>query len=136
MNDETLLRTVKNSLMIAGHEMGPVGDHWPAIHAVSKGVDEEFDRLHKNEAVIGEMEFHIASALRDVEEMAAGCSDPEGRRQMEELAKQMWDEYYALLEPISEKFRPSVQDVLESENPASRNMRSALKIIRDMGGNV
>lgn len=133
MNDDTLLQTVKNSLMIAGHEMGPVGDHWPAIHTVVKGVEKEFDAMHRNEAVVGELEFHIADALRQVEEAAAAAS-PEMKPQIEAFAREMWERYYAIFEPVEKKFRPSPEDLLGEDLSPIKHMRAAMNIIEGMGG--
>lgn len=135
MDDETLLKTVKNGLIIAGHEMGPVGDHWPAIHAISKGLEEEFFKKQTDEAVLGEMEFHFANILHEYEEIANNAPRAD-RKVIMEFVKQKWEEYYAVLEPIDAKFKPKVEDLMpEGENQFS-NMAAASQILKSMGGRL
>jgi hypothetical protein len=133
MKDETLLNTVKNSLMIAGHEMGPVGDHWPAIRTIIKGVDKEFETMQRNEAVAGELEFHIADALRQVEE-AAEQATGERKAQIEAFARDMWSRYYAIFEPVERKNRATPEELLGDDLSPIKNMRAASNIIGGMGG--
>lgn len=135
MDDETLLRTLKNGVMIAGHEMGPVGDHWPAIHAISKGLDEEFFQAETDEAVLGELEFHLADTLQRLEEVAQNAS-PSDRRIIMNYVKNKWDEYYAVFEPIDKKFQPHVDDIVIEGVNEFKNLRAALQIVKGMGGRV
>lgn len=132
MDDETLLKTLKNGVMIAGHEMGPVGDHWPAIHAISKGLDEEFETLHRNEAVLGELEFHMATAFRLFEE-AAEHATPEVKKEIISTMKAMWDNYYAVFEPVDAKFQPDTDDLIPEGDSRKRYIKVAAKIMKDMG---
>jgi hypothetical protein len=133
MNDEILLQTVRNSLMIVGHEMGPVGDHWPAIHAISKGVEEEFEQKDRDAAVVGELEFHIANALRELED-AAEQATPDMKAKIREFVDGMWQRYYAILEPVDSRFEPSLEDLLGSDVSCVRNMRAASHLISSLGG--
>lgn len=132
MDDVTLLKTLKNGVVIAGHEMGPVGDHWPAIHAISKGLDEEFESLHRNEAVLGELEFHMATAFRLFEEAAEHCT-PEVKKEIMTTMKTMWDNYYAIFEPIDSKFQPDADDLIPEGDTRKRYIKIAAKIMKDMG---
>ncbi len=132
MDDETLLKTLKNGVMIAGHEMGPVGDHWPAIHAITKGLDTEFETMKRNEAVIGELEFHMASAFRLFEEAAEHCG-PEEKKEIMATMKTMWDNYYAIFEPLDSKFQPDADDLLPEGSDRKRYIKAAAKIMKDMG---
>ena len=133
MNDETLLKTVKNGLMIAGHEMGPVGDHWPAIHAIIKGVEKEFETHDRDQAVVGELEFHIASAIRKVED-AAVTAEGERKKQIEALAEDMWQRYYAIFEPVEKKHRPSLEDLVGDDLGCVKHIRAAMHIVKGLGG--
>ncbi|NDE90313.1 MAG: hypothetical protein EB059_04130 [Alphaproteobacteria bacterium] len=135
MDDETLLQTVKNGLMVAGHEMGPVGDHWPAIHAISKGLEKEFAECDRDQAVVGELEFHIATIFRDLEEAAEQCS-PKEKKEIQKMMKGLWDHYYAIFESVEAKHEPSLEDLLPEGSPKVRNMSAAARIIKDMGGRV
>jgi hypothetical protein len=131
MDDDTLLRTLKNGVMIAGHEMGPVGDHWPAIHAISKGLDEEFDELHKDEAVLGEYELHLANALREMEDIAEQ-SPPREKKELQKMADDLWQRYYAIFEPIDSRHAPDPDDLLEGTGKG-KFLKAAAKILKDMG---
>src|SRR5262245_37553194 len=127
MDDETLLKTMKNGLMIAGHEMGPVGDHWPALNAISAGLEDEFEEMERDRAVIGEMEFHFAEIIREVEEIAGKLS-PEGKAILLEAAKELWDDYYAALEPIAPSNEPDADDIIEDGR--CKNMKAATHILK------
>ncbi len=132
MNDETLLKTVTNGLMIAGHEMGPVGDHWPAIHAVVKGVQSEFEAHDNRQAVIGEMEFYIADVLRKMEE-ACESAPAEKQAAIRQFTNEMWERYYAILEPVDAKHEPGNDDLLDDAS-CVKHMKSARQIISQLGG--
>jgi hypothetical protein len=133
MNDETLLRTVKNGLMIAGHEMGPVGDHWPAIQAIIRGCEEDLYTIQANEAVVGELEFHIADALRKIEEVLPEVA-PENRKYVSQFVKQMWEEYYAIMEPVDAKLEPKINEAFDENDESFPSLRAAAHVIRTMGG--
>ncbi len=134
MDDETLLKLMKNGLMVAGHEMGPAGDHWPALKAISNGLDREFEELGRDEAVLGELEFHIAEALRKLEEAAEHFS-PEIRVKTETLLRELWDHYYSIFEPVASNCEPQVEDILSDEEmQRMKNINAALRILKGMGG--
>lgn len=135
MDDATLLKTLKNGLMIAGHEMGPVGDHWPAIRAISNGLDQEFAQAEADEAVLGELEFHLADTLHKLEEVAEQAS-PGDRKIIMSYVKQKWDEYYAIFEPIDKKFQPNVDDMVIEGVNEFKNLRAAAQVVKGMGGRV
>ncbi|HVY13282.1 MAG TPA: hypothetical protein VHB73_06945 [Alphaproteobacteria bacterium] len=132
MNDETLLKAMKNGLMVAGHEMGPVGDHWPAIHALSNGLDKEFEQADRNEAVVGELEFHLAEAFREIEDIAHECG-PQEKAQILAMLNEMWERYYAILEPVDAKSKPSLED-FAGDSAEFRNMKAAIQILNGLGG--
>ncbi|MBI3419646.1 MAG: hypothetical protein HY053_05900 [Proteobacteria bacterium] len=133
MDDETLLKTMKNGLMIAGHEMGPVGDHWPALNSISQGLDEEFKRYHCDQAVVGEMEFHLAQAFHELEEIAA-VSSAEDQAKIKDILKEMWERYYAVLEPVDPKLEPDPEDLVGEGMQGFPNMKAALETIKRLGG--
>lgn len=135
MNDETLLKTIQNSLMIAGHEMGPVGDHWPALNAISKGVEEEFEEADRDAAVVGELEFHFADLLREMEEIAKEASPPERKKIMKQI-QDLWSEYYAVFEPRHPSMKPDVEDLeLEGMNMFPHT-KAAINILTMLGGKI
>lgn len=135
MDDETLLRTLKNGVMIAGHEMGPVGDHWPAIHAITKGLEEEFFQIETDEAVLGELEFHLANTFHKIEEIAKDAP-AEDRRILMQYLKQKWDEYYAIFEPIDAKFEPHIDDLVVEGVNEFKNLRAAIQVLKGLGGKL
>jgi hypothetical protein len=135
MNDQTLLTTLKNGIMIAGHEMGPVGDHWPAIHAISKGLDDDFFQIETDEAVLGELEFYLADTLNKMEDVAKNSS-PSDRKIMMGYIKQKWEEYYAIFEPIDAKNQPDVDDMVIEGVNEFKNFRAALQVVKGLGGRV
>lgn len=132
MDDQTLLQTVQNSLMIAGHEMGPVGDHWPAIHALARGVKKELEEIQRDEAVVGELEFYLAEAFREVEEVAEETCTPEQLAYVKGHMKALWDHYYAALEPIAPSVAPRMDDLQDEAAPKFKNMLAAAKILRNL----
>lgn len=134
MDDEALLKTLKNGVMIAGHEMGPVGDHWPAINVINKGLDKEFENFYRDEAVLGEMEFHFANALREMEELAQLCSGND-RKEILKAADELWQRYYAIFEPVDLKYAPDPNDILEGTGKG-KFVKAAVKILKDMGVTV
>ncbi len=131
MDDDTLLKTLKNGVMIAGHEMGPVGDHWPAIQAISKGLDKEFEEHSCDQAVVGEIEFHLAHMLRELEDIATLC-EPKEKKEIQKIADDLWQKYYAIFEPIDPKCAPDPDDLLEGTDKG-KHLKAALKILKDMG---
>lgn len=134
MDDETLLKTMKNGLMIAGHEMGPVGDHWPAIHAVSRGLEQEFETIRRDEAVLGELEFHVAEALRQLEEASHNFS-PEEQVKAEKFLREMWEHYYSIFEPVAPSCEPNPDDLLDDEQKKSiKSLDASIHILSRMGG--
>jgi hypothetical protein len=135
MNDETLLKTVQNSLMIAGHEMGPVGDHWPAINAIHKGVEEEFEEADRDQAVVAEMEFHFADLIRQLEEAAKLATPAERPKVMKEI-QELWSEYYAVFEPVHPGMKPDIEDLELEGMKTFPHLKSAINVLKMMGGSI
>lgn len=135
MEDRTLLQTVQNGLMIAGHEMGSSGDHWPAIHAIASGLEEEFAAMHRNEAVVGELEFHIADLLRQMEETAKQAPTAE-QPALHQFLQEAWSRYYAVLEPVAAAHEPHAEDLVEDDDPRFIHMQAAAQIISNLSGRV
>lgn len=58
---------VRNALLVAGHEMGDEGDHWPVIKSTIKEIDKDYEDLQIERSVHAEMKKHLYKQLEKME---------------------------------------------------------------------
>jgi hypothetical protein len=50
------------------------------------------------------------------------------------FVKEMWERYYAILEPVDAKMEPDIADLVADETKAFPKMKAAVRIIENLGG--
>ena len=59
MRDAAVLNMARNALLVAGHEMGSGGDHWPVIKAAVHGLARAYEAMKIEEAVTQQLRIHM-----------------------------------------------------------------------------
>src|SRR6185369_10443063 len=97
-------------------------------------LDVEFETIRRDEAVIGELEFTLADAIRQLEAAAADFS-AEGQARAKKFIKDMWEEYYAVFEPVAPSSGPSIEHLLDDAQMGSmKYINATAHIVSRMGG--
>lgn len=74
IREADIKKLVRNSLMIAGKEMGETGDHWPVIKNTITDVMRDWEELEIERAVHAEIKTHLAAYLAEMEELVKSCN--------------------------------------------------------------
>lgn len=101
VGEETLIRLARNGLLVAGHEMGPGGDHEPLIKATIHSLMAAWEQRKLNEAVQAEMKQHLYVHLAAMERRAAKVS-PQEQAQALPLLRELraiYDAHFAPVDP-------------------------------------
>ena len=99
--DAALLNMARNALLVAGHEMGSEGDHWPVIKAAVHGLARAYETMKLEEEVASQLRQHMQHALDEYEQIVADHGDdltPEQKRELEKFIGDMRDIYSARFE--------------------------------------
>lgn len=116
MRDAAVLNLARNALLVAGHEMGDGGDHWPVIKAAVHGLARAYDAMKIEEEVTAQLRVHMRAALDEYEGLLASYSsdlDPSQRAELEKFVADMRDIYSARF------------DAPANDNPMEELMRLA-----------
>ncbi len=101
MTDAQKVRLVRNSLLVAGHEMGAEGDHWPVIKSTIQNIEKDWEDLQTERSVHAEMRTHIGKALADLEKALPLCP-ADLRPEMDRMMEEVWEIYEAQFSRIDE----------------------------------
>jgi hypothetical protein len=67
MTEEQAAQLLRNALLVAGHEMGPVGDHWPVIKSTVFDIMKGFEEMKIERNVDAELKIHLYEQLTEME---------------------------------------------------------------------
>jgi len=126
MTEAQKVRLVRNSLLVAGHEMGAEGDHWPVIKSTIQSIEKDWENLQTERNVYAEMRTHIGKALADLEKALPLCP-VDVRPQMNKMMEELWELYEAQFSRVDE----SSITVSEGEMPVY--IKRAKTIIKTLG---
>ena len=81
MSGEQMVHLVRNALLVAGHEMGDEGDHWPVVKATIHSLMKDWEDLKVERNVDAELQKHLYAQLKEMEAGLDECT-PEMRAQL------------------------------------------------------
>jgi hypothetical protein len=128
MTEEQAVNLLRNSLLVAGHEMGAAGDHWPVIKATVHDLmkDQENYRIEQN--VMAEARHQYEGAIRELEALCE--TSPEAAKvEIRAAVKELRELCAATFEPVDNK---NVYLNIEDLPP---HLKTAKAIIDTLGGN-
>ena len=100
ITEAQMVHLVRNTLIVAGHEMGHAGDHWPLINATIQDLMRDYERLQIERNVDAEMKIHLANWLDNVAHEIEK-SPREQQAEMKQGLQELRDLYNAYFEPAS-----------------------------------
>lgn len=101
MSEADIKKLMRNTLMVAGQELGADGDHWPVVKQTITDLMRDWEELDMTRAANAEMATHLYSELAKMEAAIADCS-PEDRAKAEPLLAELRETYDALFSPVEE----------------------------------
>ncbi|MFA6280505.1 MAG: hypothetical protein WC612_06920 [Bdellovibrionales bacterium] len=116
MTEAQMKTLVRNTLMVAGQEMGAEGDHWPVIKNTITDVMNDWKELEIERNVFEETKKHAAEQLCEMERIFKTCS-PEEQKEIRPILDQLQeinDAYFSAIK--DETFRPDECEFLADEN--------------------
>ena len=84
-HNASMLNLARNALLVAGHEMGSEGDHWPVIKAAVHGLARAYEAMKIEEEVTSQLRIHMKSALDEYEQLVEHHGDELDETQRDEL---------------------------------------------------
>lgn len=118
MKDASLLNMARNALLVAGHEMGQDGDHWPVIKAAVHGLARAYEAMKIEEEVTNQLKLHMKAALDEYQALVESHGDELDHQQKIELQRFIND----MREIYNARFDPVVSN---DDNPMAELMRLA-----------
>ncbi len=97
VSEEQMVHLVRNSLLVAGHEMGAEGDHWPVIKSTIHSVMKDWEDLKIERAVHEELKIQLTALLAEMDRHLMTCPDaikPAVAEKLKEL-HELHDAYFA-----------------------------------------
>jgi len=101
MTESDMKNLVRNALMVAGHEMGEAGDHWPVIKNTIKDVMRDWEQLEIERTVHAEMKRHLYEQLVVMQEILESCK-LEVKADVAPRLAELRDVYDAFFEDVKE----------------------------------
>ena len=98
MNEEQMVHLVRNSLLVAGQEMGN-GDQWPVIKDTIHKIMKDWEDLKIEQNVDAELKKHYADLIDNLENNLVLCPI-ELRPRAEQMIHNLRELYAARFEPI------------------------------------
>jgi hypothetical protein len=102
MTEAQMVGLVRNALLVAGHEMGENGEHWPVVNATIHSIAKDWEESRLEDAADEEMKTHLYQKLESMEKGLAECS-PDLRAELLPKLKELREAYDAYFLPLDEK---------------------------------
>ncbi len=102
MTEAQMKQLARNSLMVAGHEMGEEGDHWPVIKSTITEIMHDWEKLENERAVQAEMRKHLYAQLKEMEAKLPTCSAEE-RKIAAPILAELREIYDAFFESVQQE---------------------------------
>lgn len=119
-HNASMLNLARNALLVAGHEMGADGDHWPVIKAAVHGLARAYEAMKIEEEVTRQLRVHMKDALDEYEQLVDQHGDELDTAQCAELQSFIHD----MRELYSARFDP-VATAANDDNPLEGLMELA-----------
>ncbi len=99
LSEDQMMHLVRNTLLVAGDEMGADGDHWPVIKSTILELMKEWEQLKVERNVHAEMKMHLGYTLAEMEKALDECPE-ELRDEMKSGVKELREVYEAYFSAI------------------------------------
>lgn len=73
LSEADMKTLIRNALLVAGHEMGEEGDHWPVVKNTITDIMRDWEALDIERAVQAEIKTHLYAHLDGMEELLKTC---------------------------------------------------------------
>lgn len=127
MSEDQAINLVRNSLLVAGEEMGTDGDHWPVIKSTVHNLMRDWENIKIERNLDAELKIHLYAQLKEMENGLPACT-AEARAQIEPKLKELHEVYDAYFSSIDEK------NVIMSDEHTPIYLKRAEAIIDTLGG--
>lgn len=99
--EERAAALARNALLVAGSEMGPVGDHWPVINATIHAIAKDLEDLKIERNVDDVLKDTLYEQLAIMESELPHCT-PEARAILTPKLKELREVYDAHFTPADD----------------------------------
>lgn len=127
MTEAQMVGLVRNALLVAGHEMGENGEHWPVINATIHSIAKDWEESKIQKEVDVELKTHLYHALETMEKELPTCT-PEEQAEFAPKLKELREIYDSYFAPAD---KSAIAAVREDEIPVY--LKRAEAIIATLG---
>lgn len=99
MSEEQAVNLVRNSLMVAGYEMGEPGDHWPVIKSTVDSIMKDWENIKTERKESAELQKNYLELIDKMEKNIDLCP-PDTRPEVEGMIKELREVYEARFGPM------------------------------------
>ncbi|MDX9689291.1 MAG: hypothetical protein EOM37_00065 [Proteobacteria bacterium] len=132
MTEDQIKTLVRNSLLVAGRELGENGDHWPVIKNTITGIMLDWEKLAHEREVQAEMKKHLYDQLHEMERILETAPEEEKVIAAPALAelREIYDAYFS---QVDREEIAMTDEELEAEGyEKPMHIRRAEAIIEEM----
>lgn len=112
LRETDMKNLIRNALMVAGHEMGDEGDHWPVVKNTITDVMRDWEELEIERAIHAELKHQMTRYLDDMMEVLKTCK-PSVQKEAAPYIRELRDIYDAAFSNPEEE----ILDLAEEEKP-------------------
>ncbi|MDD3181835.1 MAG: hypothetical protein PHD48_03405 [Alphaproteobacteria bacterium] len=112
LHETDMKNLIRNALMVAGHEMGETGDHWPVVKNTITDVMRDWEELEIERTINAELKHQMTRYLDDMQEVLKTCT-PSVQKAAIPYIRELRDIYEAAFSPPDEE----ILDLQEDEKP-------------------
>ena len=120
LKNAAMLNMARNALLVAGHEMGESGDHWPVIKAAVHGLARAYEAMKIEEEVTRQLRTHMKAALDEYAQLLDEHGDEldlAQRRELETFVGNMRELYAARFESAAIPVPAAGAGAANDDNP-------------------
>jgi len=103
MSEDQMVDIVRNALLVAGHEMGQEGDHWPVINDTVYKIMKDFEDVKIEKNVIAEVKKNYELMLQQLIKLRNETSEEE-KGELESTITELRALYRACFDEVQNEF--------------------------------
>ena len=126
MSEDQMVHLLRNALLVAGHEMGPVGDHWPVVNSTIHGIMNDFEDVKSKRAALDEVKKYYSSMIDELVTIRNGSAE-EVKGDLDDTITELRAIYRACFEEVAE------DDLYLSDEDMPEHMQRAATILDTLG---
>ena len=103
MTEAQAVDLVRNALVVAGHELGKDGDHWPVIKSTVHSIMRDYEEWEVGKNTFAEVRKHYREMITELRDLSEKCPE-ESKAQVNALVADLLQLYTACFTPVDRNY--------------------------------